>query len=179
LFFKDYQFHHADLEPTNATKHQLTDFRDVVIGTHVVIPFFSKNPITKDSIMYHHGIYIGNKMVIDNNDREPSLAEISEVDFFKINNVDPQVFYTVDYENYNEYERNNVIERAKDFVQHQDNLSNKLYDEMTFNCEGFATYCITGINRSVKHLINKVFEIKLQTYFQNIGRSNFEKSLKL
>ena len=41
---KDNQFRVAYLEPTNAERRQLSDFREVVIGTHVVIPFKIKIP---------------------------------------------------------------------------------------------------------------------------------------
>ena len=146
-----------DLSPKNGKRYRAEEFYKVVkIGDHVAIPFYLENILSRQiEIAYHHGIYVKEGIFIDNNkDRESSIQETSMEDFFELNDTHLHEFYIVHYEMDCDLIRQHAIEYAYYRLQRPDNTS-ELYHFFSFNCEGFATMCWTGKNRSVKNIIDE------------------------
>ena len=147
----------VDMEPTYATEYEMIDFIQMAHpGMHICVPFRNKNPLSKDGILFHHGLYIGDRMVIDNNDRQPSIKRIEIRDFFAINNVNHS-FYIIHYSNQEEEDKKHAIEFAEYAVNLPCNTETKLYNLWNFNCEGFVSLCLTGKNRFVMFLVDDLF----------------------
>lgn len=146
--------------PTHASYHSVFSFHlDVKKCAHVVIPFYFKNLLTRsDEILFHHGIYVGDGFMIDNNsNRSPSIQYISVPIFFKINNVDPRNYYIIHYNNYDHIKREYATQLAYARLNGEANQRRILYNTASFSSESFVTECITGNNRSIIKLLEYVF----------------------
>jgi len=167
IYFKNMEMSTSDnvdesrlCTPTHASYHSLCSFHlDVKKGEHIAIPFYTKNPLTcSDEIQFHHGIYVCDGFMIDNNsNRSPSIQYISVPVFFKLNNVDPQNYYIIHYNDYDQVKREFAIDVACARLNCEANRAKRVYDAISYNCEGFVTECITGNNRSVFHFLENVF----------------------
>lgn len=101
-------------------------------GTHVIVPFRGGNG---EECFWHHGIYLG-----EINGEEKVIHMVPgentvEVDLYQFAAANPRALRVVKYPG----DETDCIERAR--AKQSEGIQ---YNEETFNCEHFATYCKTG-----------------------------------
>jgi len=134
-----------DLTPSKGQIYNIVeqDSNTIPIGAHIAVPFF----VPSKQVAWHHGIYIGKKMVIDlSSNRHPNIQTVSLVNFFKVNDVSPIYYAIIDYDNDSAEMLELTYSRAKYLEMNPPNIE---YNAWFYNCEGFATFCRSGVCRSV------------------------------
>ena len=136
-----------DLTTTNGQICNIVenDSSTIPIGAHIAVPFFVLVPLKQ--VAWHHGIYIGEKKVIDlSSNRHPNIQTQSLVNFFNVNDVSPHHYAIVHYDNDSAEMLELTFSRAKYLEMNPPNIE---YHAWFYNCEGFATFCRSGVCRSV------------------------------
>jgi len=161
----------VDLFPSNAVLISVLDWKEVLYdGAHVAVAFRTDNPLAE--IAWHHGIYVGNRTVIDNNDRDnsSSIRLTSFEEFIEVGDI-MSSFALISYEDDNDEKRNISLNCANTLLNSESNVNSKLYDLVSFNCQHFATFCRTGQLRLAHDYIFDNIYIEVINLF-NCGKRN-------
>ena len=115
-------------------------------GEHIAI-------LGHGDVAWHHGIYVGSALVVDNCKRD-GVRSRSLKSFVEDNCA--SLIVKVKYVGDCSIQRKATIERAKAFLKEADALQ---YNLAHFNCETFAMICRLGrcgLSASVAHLLQKM-----------------------
>lgn len=144
-FLADFDFT-FDLTPSNARILNSLSAQDCLYpGAHIAVPFA---PLT-DGIAWHHGIYIGNREVIEMRQQSSDMPDIQRVSLFQFLQNDLSAesnlrysFALIDYGVDSLAYQEKTVQIAQYLLENQG--GGELYDLLKLNCEAFATYCRTG-----------------------------------
>lgn len=125
------------------TWHQINDFNsdEIKRGDHVAVLR------TSSSVAWHHGIYIGDKKMIDFSGPDKEQAKIQELSVYQFFQEGYYVIVVIDYPQNESYTADKTVHNATRLL----NLPIK-YNIYNANCEYFATFCRCG--RYVKNPVS-------------------------
>ncbi len=166
--YDEYTVALVDLTPTRGHKLSLANpsfWTTLYPGAQIAVAFRKYGLIA-----WHHGIYIGDGNVIDNNQHkgQPSIQQRTMQSFIDVGNIDQSVVMLIEYENDNEKVQNLTVKLAHVLMNSSDNIQTELYNMFAMNCETFATFCRTGKFRyELLHLINSLLNVYIDEILIN------------
>ena len=152
-----------ELRITNAIKEQ------------IMLPNFGDHVVTKRSLYTHHGIYIGDKKVIQYSgyaigfnllDTAPNITDKrSPVEVVSWNDFTQGKNYWVEKHNDSKYTKEEIVSRAFSRIDERE------YNLFFNNCEHFVNWCIYNhvSSRQWRKILRFIFPIKTEAY--HIGKA--------
>ena len=142
--YDEYTVALVDLTPTRGHKLSLANpsfWTTLYPGAQIAVAFRKYGLIA-----WHHGIYIGDGNVIDNNQHkgQPSIQQRTMQSFIEVGDINHSVVMLIEYENDNEEVQKLTVQLAHSLMNSSYNIHTELYNVFAMNCETFATFCRTG-----------------------------------
>lgn len=150
---------------SNVTIEDICEINNIIYpGAHIAVPF---EIVGTNALMWHHGIYIGNRKIIDLSNNHSGVGDIQEksvISFVKDNLKLPgntnlrYSFALIHYPNDSDESQLRTVHVAKTLlIQSAQNPHKKLYHLANSNSETFATLCRTGQLNYLPHSLPKEF----------------------